>query len=124
GHTGADIKVSIAALGLVASTKGEALERFYPGWRKLNESMAKLRGWATPSDDDYRAQAHAPGAYYVGDPDDVAERIVHLHGYMRHMRHFLQMDLGGLPQELLLESLPLLATEVKPRVERLLSTKA
>jgi hypothetical protein len=36
------------------------------------------------------------------------------------MRHFLQMDIGGLPQEHFLESLTLLATKVKPRVERLL----
>lgn len=46
---------------------------------------------------------------------------MHLHGFMGHVRHFLQMDIGGLPQDHFLESLTLLATEVKPRVERLLS---
>ncbi|OUZ12542.1 luciferase [Aeromicrobium sp. PE09-221] len=123
GHTGEDIKVSVAALGLVAPTKQEALDRFYPGWVNLNMEMGKLRGWPAPDDRAYLAQAHAPGAYYVGDPDDIAERIVHLHGHLGHMRHFLQMDIGGLPQEHLIESLTLLATEVKPRVERLLSKK-
>ncbi|WP_157155543.1 LLM class flavin-dependent oxidoreductase [Diaminobutyricimonas sp. LJ205] len=123
GHTGDDIKVSIAALGLVAPTKKEALERFYPGWHNLNLEMGKLRGWAAPDKRAYDAQAQAPGAYYVGDPDDVAQRIVHLHGYMGHMRHFLQMDIGGLPHQHFLESLTLLATEVKPRVERLLAAK-
>ncbi len=39
------------------------------------------------------------------------------------MRHFLQMDVGGIPQEQLLESIELLATEVKPRVQRLLEKK-
>ncbi|MFB9074504.1 LLM class flavin-dependent oxidoreductase [Citricoccus parietis] len=121
GHTGQDIKVSVAALGLVAPTKKEALERMYPGWYNLNVEMGRLRGWPAPDKDAYLAQAEAPGAYYVGDPDDVAERIVHLHGYMGHMRHFLQMDIGGLPQEHFLESLTLLATEVKPRVQRLLA---
>jgi len=120
GHEGEKIKVSVAALGLVAPTKAEALERFHPGWRNLNIRMGELRGWPAPDDRHYLAQAHAPGAYYIGDPDDVAQRIVHLHGYMGHVRHFLQMDVGGLPQEHLLESLTLLATEVKPRVERLL----
>ena len=120
GHEGENIKVSVAALGLVAPTKDEALERFYPGWRNLNIRMGELRGWPAPDDRHYLAQAHAPGAYYIGGPDDVAERIVHLHGYMNHVRHFLQTDVGGLPQEHLLESLTLLATEVKPRVERLL----
>lgn len=123
GNTGDDIKVSIAALGLIAPTKKEALERFYPGWHNLNVEMGRLRGWAAPDKRHYDIQATAPGAYYVGDPDDVAERIVHLHGYMGHMRHFLQMDIGGLPQEHFLESLTLLATEVKPRVKRLLAAK-
>jgi probable LLM family oxidoreductase len=123
GHAGDNVKVSVAALGLVAPTKKEALERFYPGWRNLVIEMGKLRGWPAPDKRQFDAQATAPGAYYVGDPDDVAERIVHLHGYMGHMRHFLQMDIGGLPQEHLLESLTLLATEVRPRVERLLAAK-
>lgn len=123
GHTGSNIKVSVAALGLIAPTKEEALERFYPGWHNLNVEMGKLRGWPAPDKRAFLAQAEAPGAYYVGDPDEVAERIVHLHGYMGHMRHFLQMDIGGLPQAHFLESLTLLATEVKPRVQRLLQKK-
>lgn len=124
GHVGDNIKVSVGAHGLVAPTKKEALERFYPGWRNMHIEMGKLRGWPAPDKREFDAQAAAPGAYYVGDPDDVAERIVHLHGYMGHMRHFLQMDLGGLPQEHMLESLTLLGTEVKPRVERLLAKLA
>lgn len=120
GHTGDDVRVSVAALGLVAPTKKEALERFYPGWYNLNLEMGMRRGWPEPDQRDYLAQAHAPGAYYIGDPDEVAERIVDLHGHLGHMRHFLQMDIGGLPQEHYLESLTLLATEVKPRVQRLL----
>ncbi|WP_200872876.1 LLM class flavin-dependent oxidoreductase [Microbacterium sp. CH12i] len=123
GHTGENIKVSVATLGLVAPTKKEALERFYPGWVNLNIEMGKLRGWPAPDKRQFLAQADFPGAYYVGDPDEIAQRIADLHGHMGHMRHFLQMDIGGLPQEHFLESLTLLATEVKPRVERLLAGK-
>ena len=123
GHVPESLKVSVGALGFVAPTKKEALERFYPGWHNLNVEMGRLRGWPAPDKRAYLAQADAPGAYYVGSPDEVAERIVHLHGYLGHMRHFLQMDIGGIPQEQLLESITLLATEVKPRVERLLAAK-
>lgn len=123
GHTGEQVKVSVAALGLIAPTKQEALERFYPGWQAMNLAMAERRGWPAPQMDAFLAQAHGAGAYYVGDPDDVAERIADLHGHIGHMRHFLQTDFGGLPQETYLESISLLATEVKPRVERLLAKK-
>jgi alkanesulfonate monooxygenase SsuD/methylene tetrahydromethanopterin reductase-like flavin-dependent oxidoreductase (luciferase family) len=110
----------VATLGLIAPTKKEALERFYPGWYNLNIEMGKLRGWPAPDKRQFLAQAEFPGAYYVGDPDEIAQRIVDLHGHMGHMRHFLQTDIGSLPHEHFLESLSLLATEVKPRVERLL----
>jgi len=123
GHTGENIKVSVATLGLIAPTKKEALERFYPGWYNLNIEMGKLRGWPAPDKRQFLTQADFPGAYYVGDPDEIAARIVDLQGHMGHVRHFLQMDIGGLPQEHFLESITLLATEVKPRVERLLAGK-
>lgn len=123
GHAPETLKVSVGALGFVAPTKKEALERFYPGWHNLNVEMGRLRGWPAPDKRAYLAQADAPGAYYVGSPDEVAERIAHLHGHLGHMRHFLQMDIGGIPQEQLLESITLLATEVKPRVARLLAQK-
>ncbi|WP_427134008.1 LLM class flavin-dependent oxidoreductase [Pseudarthrobacter sp. S9] len=120
GHSGEDIKVSVGAFGVIAPTKKEAMERSYPGWHNLNIEMGKLRGWPAPEKSHFDALAEAPRAYYVGGPDEIAERIVDLYGHLGHMRHFLQMDIGGLPQEHFLESITLLATEVKPRVERLL----
>jgi hypothetical protein len=66
-------------------------------------------------------QAETPGAYYIGGPTKWPNGSSTCTAYMGHMRHFLQMDIGGLPQEHFLESLTLLATEVKPRVERLLA---
>ncbi len=105
GRSGDDIKVSVGALGLIAPTKQEAMERFYPGWHNLNVEMGRLRGWAPPERRAFEAQAQPGGAYYVGDPDEIAQRIVHLQQHMGHMRHFLQMDIGGLPQEHFLESL-------------------
>lgn len=122
GHPADQLRVSVASLGLVAPTKKEALDRFFPGWYNLNLEMGRRRGWPEPDKAAYLAQADAPGAYYIGDPDEVANRIVDLHRHMGHMRHFLQMDIGGLPQEHLIESITLLAIEVAPRVQRLLAS--
>jgi probable LLM family oxidoreductase len=123
GHSGPSIKVGVAALGMIAPTKEEAKDRWYPGWRRTFESLGAVRGWRAPTRTQFDALSEAPGAYYVGGPDDIAERIAELHDHLGHSRHFLQMDLGGLPQEHFLESITLLGTEVKPRVERLLAKK-
>ncbi|MCU1639200.1 MAG: class flavin-dependent oxidoreductase [Microbacteriaceae bacterium] len=123
GQEGDSIKVAVAALGLVAATKKEALDRFYPGWHNLTVEMGRLRGWTAQERGVFEAQTGELGGFYVGDPDEIARRIVALHGHMGHMRHFIQSDVGALPQEHLIESITLLANEVKPRVQRLLEKK-
>lgn len=123
GQTGDSIKVAVASLGLVAPTKQEAMDRFYPGWHNLTLEMGRLRGWAPQDRRVFESQTGEHGGFYVGDPDEIADRFVALQAHMGHMRHFLQTDIGGLPQEHLLESITLLATEVKPRVQRLLEKK-
>ena len=52
----------------------------------------------------------------MGSPEEIAERIVNLHGALGHMRQFLQMDLGGLPHRDFLKGIELLGTRVKPLV--------
>jgi hypothetical protein len=34
---------------------------------------------------------------FAGGPNEVAERILHLHQLLGHTRQILQMDLGGMP---------------------------
>lgn len=53
----------------------------------------------------------------MGDPEEIAERIVALHKRIRHMRQFFQMDVGHLPQKEFLHAIELLGTRVKPLVD-------
>ena len=99
GHSGEHIKISVGAFGLIAPTKKEAMERFYPGWLNLKIEMGKLRGWPAPEKSHFDALVEAPRAYNLGDPDEIAGRIVDLYRHLRQMRHFLQMDIGGLPHK-------------------------
>ncbi|MGW0653704.1 LLM class flavin-dependent oxidoreductase [Streptomyces umbrinus] len=124
GHTGPQTRVSVGTWGLVAPSTAEARERFYAGWFRVSQILNSMRGGRVPTVAEFETQASHPGPYYVGDPDSVAERIVDLHHHMGHVRHILQADIGGgLTQEHFLEHLTLLATEVKPRVQRLLAKK-
>jgi alkanesulfonate monooxygenase SsuD/methylene tetrahydromethanopterin reductase-like flavin-dependent oxidoreductase (luciferase family) len=53
---------------------------------------------------------------FAGDPVEIADRIIDLHSHLGHTRHFLQMDIGGMPHLEVLTSIELLGTEVAPRV--------
>ncbi|PPJ22581.1 LLM class flavin-dependent oxidoreductase [Nocardia nova] len=68
-----------------------------------------------------REQDFAPGGMvFAGGPEEIAERIVHLHQLLGHDRQILQMDVGGMPQAALLRSIELLGSEVLPRVRKAL----
>jgi len=53
---------------------------------------------------------------FAGGPEDIADRILHLHGLLGHNRQILQMDVGGLPQRDFLHAIELLGTKVLPRI--------
>jgi alkanesulfonate monooxygenase SsuD/methylene tetrahydromethanopterin reductase-like flavin-dependent oxidoreductase (luciferase family) len=53
---------------------------------------------------------------FAGGPEEIAERILHLHDLLGHTRQILQMDVGGMPHATYLRAIELLGTEVFPRV--------
>jgi alkanesulfonate monooxygenase SsuD/methylene tetrahydromethanopterin reductase-like flavin-dependent oxidoreductase (luciferase family) len=58
----------------------------------------------------------AGGMVFAGGPDEIADRILHLHSLLGHDRQILQMDVGGMPHDVFLRGIELLGTEVAPRV--------
>ena len=61
------------------------------------------------------------GMVFAGGPDQIANRIIHLHQLLGHSRQIFQMDVGGMPHETFLKSIELLGTQVLPRVRRKLN---
>jgi hypothetical protein len=107
---------------MVAPTKQEALDRFYPGWLAMNAEMAARRGWPAPDDEAFLAGARARR---VLRRRPRRRRRAHRAPARLHGPHapLLADGLRRSTADTLLESITLLATEVKPRVERLLAKK-
>jgi alkanesulfonate monooxygenase SsuD/methylene tetrahydromethanopterin reductase-like flavin-dependent oxidoreductase (luciferase family) len=60
---------------------------------------------------------------FAGGPDEIAGRILHLHGLLGHSRQILQMDVGGMPHATFLKSIELLGTRVLPRIREALDPR-
>jgi alkanesulfonate monooxygenase SsuD/methylene tetrahydromethanopterin reductase-like flavin-dependent oxidoreductase (luciferase family) len=58
------------------------------------------------------------GMVFAGGPDQIADRIIHLHKLLGHSRQILQMDVGGMPHQTFLQSIELLGTQVLPRIRQ------
>ncbi|WP_235518660.1 LLM class flavin-dependent oxidoreductase [Cellulomonas sp. Leaf334] len=108
--------VSVAGMGFLADDGKAARDFFYPYWLETMRRISSERGFPMPNRISYESQAARGGAYFVGEPEQVAERIVALHGVLGHDRQAFQMDLSGVPQAESLRSIELLGTQVAPLV--------
>jgi alkanesulfonate monooxygenase SsuD/methylene tetrahydromethanopterin reductase-like flavin-dependent oxidoreductase (luciferase family) len=124
GHPAAKRFVTVAGMGFIADDGARALRFFAPYYLDSMRRIAAERGFPAPTRQSYEATAARGGAYFVGAPEDVAQRIVELHGLLHHDRQIFQMDLSGVPQKESMRAIELLGTEVKPMVGAALGPSA
>src|SRR5262247_3303763 len=119
GHSPERLTVGVHSLGLVAASRQEAADKFFPGFAKAIGSVAQERGWHIPTRAEYDAQLGPHSAHLIGTPDEVAEKIVrHSEALGGVSRFTFQMNASSLPHGELMRSIELIGTEVAPAVRR------
>lgn len=115
GHPPERLKVGLHSLGYVAETRQEALDGFFPGYAKSFTDIGKERGWSAVTREAFAAQTTPLGAILVGEPEEVAERILrHSKALGGLSRVTFQMDIASLSHAKLMRSIELLGTRVAP----------
>ncbi|OCA72334.1 luciferase [Chryseobacterium artocarpi] len=119
GHPREKLKVGLHSLGFVADTTSKAKNIYFPGYQEMMGKIGKERGWATPTREMFEVQAEPTGAYVIGDPDEVAEKILrHSEALGGISRFTFQMDNPGLSKEDIFRAIELIGTKVIPIVNR------
>lgn len=119
GHPPEKMKIGLHSLGYVAESSEEAVENYYPGYAKTFTRIGKERGWPPVTRERFDTQNGSTGAYLVGSPQDVAEKIRrHSEALGGIDRFTFQMDNAGLTHEQLMASIALIGEQVKPLVNQ------
>ena len=117
GHSPERLKVGMHSPGYVAATMKEAVDDFYPGWAKVLSDIGRERGWPTITRRDFEGQMGPEGALMIGDPDEVAEKILrHSDALGGISRVTFQMNAASLAQEKMTQAIELIGTRVAPAV--------
>ena len=115
-----ELPVSIHSPGYLAPTDEEALEEFWPYYQGSFGRIGRERGWGEATHGHFMSEA-LHGSMYVGSPETVAKRIAYALESVGAQRFDLKYSNGPIPQSKLLRNIELYATEVVPRVKKLLA---
>ena len=118
GHPAEQLKVGMHAFGYVADTTRQAVEEMYAGYViAMTGSVSKDRGRRPVSRASFDAQASPRGAFLVGSPEEVADKITrHSEALGGLTRVNFQMDTANLPHDRLMRAIELIGTQVIPMV--------
>ena len=108
--------------GFIHDTVQSAADIFYEPQAVVMNRIGRERGWPPVTRGHFEAQNSHWGAYLVGEPDEVAEKILrHSESLGGIDRFTFQMDNAGLSHQQLSESISLIGEEVIPKVRKTLS---
>lgn len=116
GHDVSKLRVASHSHGFIGENTEEAADTFFPSTQHVMNVIGRERGWGRYDRSSYDAARSFEGALYVGDPETVARKIIHLRKHVGVTRFMLHVPLGTMPHHEVMKAIELLGTEVAPRV--------
>jgi len=115
------LRVGLSTHFHAASTSDKAREVFPYYHEYLRPKTPRGRGWVV-TEAQFALGTQRQGAVMVGSSRELIEKILDAHQALGLDRFFGQIDWGGLPEELVKESINLFATEIAPAVRSVIGT--
>lgn len=116
GNDPAMLATSLNVHGFVGETTEQAADDFYGPQAEVMNRIGRERGWGPTSRAHFDQSRGPNGALFVGDPEQVAEKIVAQHRIFGNDRFLLQMAIGPMPHAKIMKAIELYGTRVAPLV--------
>jgi alkanesulfonate monooxygenase SsuD/methylene tetrahydromethanopterin reductase-like flavin-dependent oxidoreductase (luciferase family) len=118
GHPADAADIAVAVHGFVGADDRQAKATYLEHELRMFATGAAEIGRPPMAPPGREAQLEPGGMVFAGGPNEVADRILHLHSLLGHTRQILQMDVGGMPHATFLQAIELLGTEVLPQIRK------
>lgn len=124
GYTDEELKVAAHSWGWIEENNYEAIENYFFPTKQLVDNISKDRPhWQEMTKEDYYAGVGSSGAFFVGDPAHVAQKIIRIIEDLHLDRFMLHLPVGSMPHEATLKAIKLYGEEVAPIVRRYFENK-
>lgn len=113
--------VGISSHGFIAADSQDARDTAFPAHSEAMSRIGKERGWPPTTRAQFDAGTTPSGAYFIGSPQEIIDKILQQHEWFKHDRFGLQLSVGTLPHDKVMKAIELYGTVVKPAVNKALA---
>jgi probable LLM family oxidoreductase len=111
------LAVGINVHGFIADTTEAAIETFYPSYADVMTRIGRERGWPPLSRAQFDTSTGPEGHLFIGNPEQVAAKIVALHRHFHQDRFLIHLTVGSMPHDAVMRAIELFGTKVAPAVK-------
>jgi probable LLM family oxidoreductase len=123
GFDPAAVPLAVHAHGYIAPASDQAADEYYPSYAIAMNQIGRERGWSPMSRIQFDAMRSPAGSLVLGDPGEVAAKILRWREILGIERFMLHISVGTLPHDRVLRAIELLGREVAPLVSATTSGK-
>lgn len=119
GFDPATVPLAVHAHGYIGEDSDRAADAYFPSYAAAMTAIGRERGWGPMTRPQFDAMRGPAGSLVLGDPAQVAAKILRWKEVLGIQRFMLHVSVGTLPHDQVLRTIELLGTEVAPLVRSL-----
>jgi probable LLM family oxidoreductase len=116
GHNPAGIPLSVNAHGFIADDPQQAADDYYPTHVAVFNQLGRERGWPPSTRQQAELMKELRGAHFVGNPEQIIEKILFQHELFGHQRFLLYLGYNTIEHKKMMRAIELFGTYVAPVV--------
>ncbi len=111
------MEVSVNSQGFIAEDSKDAKDSYWPYYETVMNKIGEERGWPPITEAGFEQSASPAGSLILGNPEEVAEKIISQYNIFKNDRFVIQIDVGTMPHDKVLKAIELLGKKVAPIVK-------
>lgn len=120
GHDPKNMQIAVHSHSFVGDSKQALLDNYFPYYAAQMDRIGRERGWSSYTKMQFEGGMSSEGALFMGDANEVAEKMIEIIEYFGLNRFVAHIDVGGPSHSEMMKSIELYGDKVLPMVRKAL----
>lgn len=120
GHDYDQMQIAVHSHSFIAGSKEELVQNYFPYYADQMNRIGRDRGWSPYTQMQFEGGMSPEGALFMGDVNQVAEKMIETIEYFGLTRFVAHIDVGGPTHKDMMKTIELYGDKVIPQVRKAL----